>query len=257
MTTRKPGFTLIELLVVLAILSIIAAILFPVFAHVRERARQTTCASNLRQIGLATMQYVGDNDERLFSKSYYDAVGGVVKWSMYVPPSGVNQSIDYSRGMLGPYLKSDAVWVCPSTDADWPGTRYGDPFPTYGLNFTLSGHHLHPTPAIAQAEVPSETILAAESEQPNMNVGLLPSTYVFPPSVHQPAVCGRHFGQANVLWLDGHVTARKPATAYWSKRFMAVAIQERLHLGDIMRGPYTGDAQADDYYYELVKPAGR
>ena len=57
--TRRPGFTLIELLVVLAILSIVAAILFPVFAHVSERARQTTCASNLRQIGLATMQYVG------------------------------------------------------------------------------------------------------------------------------------------------------------------------------------------------------
>lgn len=64
---RKPGFTLIELLVVLAILSIIAAILFPVFAHVRERARQTTCASNLRQIGLAPMQYAGDSDGVLFN----------------------------------------------------------------------------------------------------------------------------------------------------------------------------------------------
>ena len=75
--------------------------------------------------------------------------------------------------------------------------------------------------------------------------------------MHQPAVCGRHFGQANVLWLDGHVNARRPATAFWSKGFMDVATQERLHLGDILKGPYTGNAQADDYYYELVKPTER
>ena len=108
--------------------------------------------------------------------------------------------------------------------------------------------------------MPSDTILAAESEKTyitHVGVGLLASTFLSPPSGHQPAVCGRHFGQANVLWLDGHVNARRPATAYWSKGFMAVAIQERLHMGDILRGPYTGDAQTDDYYYELVKPAGK
>ena len=260
MTTRKPGFTLIELLVVLAILSIIAAILFPVFAHVRERARQTTCASNLRQIGLATMQYVGDNNETLFPHPYHDAAKGWVNWYAYTPRG---RRVDKSRGMLGPYLKNDAVWVCPSVDADWPGIRVGVPFPTYGLNSDLSPlsglppYRRRAPPTIAQVEAPSETILASESEQPNMNVGLFASPFIFPPSVHQPAVCGRHSGRANVLWLDGHVTARKPATAYWSKGFMDVATQERLHLGDIMKGPYTGDAQTDDYYYELVKPAGR
>ena len=255
MTTRKPGFTLIELLVVLAILSIIAAILFPVFAHVRERARQTTCASNLRQIGLATMQYVGDNNETLFPHPYHDGVVGWVEWSAYMP-LGVDMTLDKSRGMLGFYLKNDAVWICPSVGADWPGSRANAPYPTYGLNSALSPFH-HRALTLAQAETPAETILAAESERPNMNVGLFASPFILPPSVHQPAVCGRHFGQANVLWLDGHVTARKPATAYWSKGFMDVATQERLHLGDIMRGPYTVDAQADDYYYELVKPAGR
>jgi prepilin-type N-terminal cleavage/methylation domain-containing protein len=77
----RPGFTLIELLVVMAVIAIIAAILFPVFARARDRARQTTCASNLRQIGMATMQYVGDNDETMFPKQYDDAAGGWVKWS--------------------------------------------------------------------------------------------------------------------------------------------------------------------------------
>jgi len=61
---RRRGFTLIELLVVIAIITIMAAILFPVFAKAREQARKATCASNLRQIGMALLQYVQDYDER-------------------------------------------------------------------------------------------------------------------------------------------------------------------------------------------------
>ena len=59
-----------ELLVVIAVIAIIAAILFPVFAKVREKARQTTCASNLRQLGLAFLQYGEDNDEYLVPGCY-------------------------------------------------------------------------------------------------------------------------------------------------------------------------------------------
>ena len=57
MTRRRRGFTLIELLVVIAIIAILAAILFPVFAQARERARQTACLSNLRQVGLGLQLY--------------------------------------------------------------------------------------------------------------------------------------------------------------------------------------------------------
>src|SRR5947207_1777505 len=62
---RRPGFTLIELLVVIAIIAILAAILFPVFAQAREKARQTTCLSNLRQMGWGLQMYGQDYDERM------------------------------------------------------------------------------------------------------------------------------------------------------------------------------------------------
>src|SRR5690606_1337372 len=73
MTRRKDrhAFTLIELLVVIAIIAILAAILFPVFARARENARRTSCQSNLKQMGLAIMQYTQDYDERLFGHRNY------------------------------------------------------------------------------------------------------------------------------------------------------------------------------------------
>lgn len=94
------GFTLIELLVVIAIIAILAAILFPVFAQAREKARQTTCLSNQKQMGLAIMQYVQDSDEAYPMMRYE---GNVAEWN----------------GIIQPYLKmgnygAGGVFDCPS-----------------------------------------------------------------------------------------------------------------------------------------------
>jgi len=96
---RTKGFTLIELLVVIAIIAILAAILFPVFAKAREKARQASCQSNHKQIGLAIAQYLTDYDQTLPD----------LDWNTDVYPFWV---------LANPYIKNDGVWTCPSAPTD-------------------------------------------------------------------------------------------------------------------------------------------
>ena len=102
-TQNNPagGFTLIELLVVIAIIGILAAMLFPVFSRARESARGIQCTSNLKQIGLAFMQYSEDYSGR------YPIAGGEISWD---DPSG---ALPWSQ-QLQPYLKSKQIFHCPS-----------------------------------------------------------------------------------------------------------------------------------------------
>jgi len=120
---KKKGFTLIELLVVIAIIAVLAAILFPVFSRARENARRASCMSNLKQIGLALMQYTQDYDESypVSRMGYYLSDGTTpVRW----------------YHVLQPYAKSYQVWVCPTSGpvSHWTsGTLSGMQF-SYGIN---------------------------------------------------------------------------------------------------------------------------
>src|SRR5947209_14561332 len=96
---RHRGFTLIELLVVIAIIAILAAILFPVFAQAREKARQTTCLSNNKQIGLAMAMYVQDYDSTFPLNQKDGALPGT-------------DFPNYYDG-LSPYMKNQGLWLCP------------------------------------------------------------------------------------------------------------------------------------------------
>lgn len=109
------GFTLIELLVVLAVLALLAAILFPVFASVRENARRTQCASNLKQLGLAFQQYSGDNDEQFplpGSDDEYDMSQLGPFWDLADPADGggINAYVKSRSSDLRP---GSTVWLCP------------------------------------------------------------------------------------------------------------------------------------------------
>ena len=106
---KSKGFTLIELLVVIAIIAILAAILFPVFARVREKARQTACLSNEKQLGLGFVQYCQDYDEQMPLLFIYNECVNP-SCSIY-SPSWVWE--------LYPYVKSPAVFYCPDDSLNW------------------------------------------------------------------------------------------------------------------------------------------
>ena len=115
---KQRGFTLIELLVVIAIIAILAAILFPVFARAREKARQASCESNLKQLALGTLMYAQDYDERFpcWERDTYDES---------LSPLHPGRSVY-------PYIKNLAVFACPS-GGDVSGSQTEDPstWPSY------------------------------------------------------------------------------------------------------------------------------
>ncbi|MCC7491216.1 MAG: DUF1559 domain-containing protein [Fimbriimonadaceae bacterium] len=95
---KRRGFTLIELLVVIAIIAILAAILFPVFAKAREKARQSSCQSNLKQLGLSFLQYKSDYDEM----------------APYAADAVYHNDVRSLVFRLTPYIKNGQIWRCPS-----------------------------------------------------------------------------------------------------------------------------------------------
>jgi len=118
------AFTLIELLVVIAIIAILAAILFPVFAQAREKARQASCASNLKQVGTAWTMYLQDYDEHIA------AGNNPIGWGDCPTMPGRSQFGGWEGNLLAPYIKNTAVFKCPSTpgqfvnhDPNWVGCK--------------------------------------------------------------------------------------------------------------------------------------
>lgn len=145
-TSARQGFTLIELLVVIAIIAILAAILFPVFARAREQARATTCLSNTKQLGLATLMYLQDYDASYPTMNLpeEDIVGDTFG-ELYGLHAGIGNAAQqrYARlfsvqAQLNPYIKNQGLWICPSDSGAFSDFRIGTRFASYHYRHYLS-----------------------------------------------------------------------------------------------------------------------
>jgi prepilin-type N-terminal cleavage/methylation domain-containing protein/prepilin-type processing-associated H-X9-DG protein len=145
MKSLKKGFTLIELLVVIAIIAILAAILFPVFAQVRNKARQTAGEMNIRQISYGILQYMQDNEEK-GPRAGYDCRSHIdtspaSDATLFGPGEGNQCGGDSWQDVVGPYIKSKSIFLSPGDQSQigegpWGGGTGNDGNPSDG-NFSL------------------------------------------------------------------------------------------------------------------------
>src|SRR5438046_9525066 len=109
---RHRGFTLIELLVVIAIIAILAAILSPVFAQARDKARQTTCLSNIKQLSLGVVMYAQDYDETLLYRAGSTTCNGASGLGNLYICDKAHYTLDWWDIVL-PYTKNNNIYYCP------------------------------------------------------------------------------------------------------------------------------------------------
>jgi prepilin-type N-terminal cleavage/methylation domain-containing protein/prepilin-type processing-associated H-X9-DG protein len=242
--TRKSGFTLIELLVVIAIIAILASILFPVFGRARENARRTSCASNLKQMGLASLQYAQDYDEKyvprigvVYNVPESNIPGGY--WLKTKPKPQGEEGVLFWSQLLHPYHKSLQVFNCPSAYKGAPvddsvAKNYSEApvHGNYAITENMSGQKI--------STIPSAASVAAFMDHGTWNVSALtemvsingwnqylPGSKKYLHSSQTPPTKdlwgptrnsfagdnphrsdwenGRHFEGINISFVDGHV----------------------------------------------------
>ena len=130
-STQSTGFTLIELLVSIAIIAILAAMLFPVLAQAREQARKTTCLSNEKQMGAAALMYLQDYDESMPNAQWIGPAA-------FPPPWVFGPSI---RDLLTVYTQNQQIFICPSDTELAKLPVYGSAQP-FGLSYQFNGNPL-------------------------------------------------------------------------------------------------------------------
>ena len=239
----QSGFTLIELLVVIAIIAILAAILFPAFAKARESARRTSCASNMKQMGIGTMQYTQEYDEKY-------------PFNVIAVPTAPSGQINWSEA-IEPYIKNgektgfgvkNGIYMCPSYPLQSQSNHYG-------VNSSISGDRASwqdellkaPSVSMASIDAPSNTIYIAEkgvlADNPVASYSVFDADewnwidYVggtmkkdmeprydhdasttadpWPRAAAMPRY--RHLGSGNFLFADGHVKSMRKGSVDWLK----------------------------------------
>jgi prepilin-type N-terminal cleavage/methylation domain-containing protein/prepilin-type processing-associated H-X9-DG protein len=210
-TTVRKGFTLIELLVVIAIIAILAAILFPVFARAREKARQASCQSNLKQLTLSAIMYAADYNS-VWVRSH--TVPGNLAWATWTMA-------------LNPYIKNVELFRCPSADTgtygcscEHCGLVQGDLGRLFLACDYMYNRVRNPTTSAIEGpwgtketrfEHPAQLAAFADGRRSHLHF------YDWARTRHgydgrgcDPSLAGRHNDQVNVGYCDGHVKTYKP-----------------------------------------------
>jgi prepilin-type N-terminal cleavage/methylation domain-containing protein/prepilin-type processing-associated H-X9-DG protein len=219
MRRHTNGFTLIELLVVIAIIAILAAILFPVFAQAREKARQISCLSNLKQIATAMHLYSQDFDEKIPSLLQ------IAPWHPRARPSDGSLAWVW---MIEPYVKNHQVFYCPSYPISAPyqsltshsGSQFLIPYGYNSLIARVAGPNVSGARTWAEIQTPANTVMLADDREARDGYGyynlFYPQymntrgwSYTDPVNPVRwgnsvGVISPRHSGGANVAFCDGH-----------------------------------------------------
>lgn len=211
MKKRTYGFTLIELLVVIAIISILAGMLFPAFSRAREKARQTVCLSNLKQLGMAIMMYTQDYDERF-----------PVAWAFWAPVYG-NPSEPNLKTVTFPYVKNSQIWWCPTWLPKFGQSSWGNPdggnydfiVPSAGTQEVIGSPETGSCWGDASLDMPaSYPLLFCGSPWAGGNL-----------VAHSGAReadfwAGKAVGGTNILYADGHAKYRTFSKGAWEEIYL-------------------------------------
>lgn len=214
---QKQAFTLIELLIVIAIIALLAAILFPVFSRARENARRASCQSNLKQIGLGLIQYSQDYDEILIADWY-----GPQPFDYTDPSTTANARYKWYDAAQ-PYVKSEQIFMCPSATGK-PANPYvffekltasTDDYGSYAIVHGYGANVDGRTPPVSHPGVGIEQLVKlAAVEAVSTTAWVMDSDGWFSANVddNSPTILygmARHLETTNVLFVDGHVKAMK------------------------------------------------
>ncbi|MHB8996785.1 MAG: DUF1559 family PulG-like putative transporter [Armatimonadota bacterium] len=200
----RRGFTLIELLVVIAIIAILAAILFPVFAKARDKARQSSCQSNLKQIMLAALSYAQDYDERMV---YFRTAVGCPAGAGGTGDSAPAGSVWWWYDLYQPYIKNTQLMICPSRVPSAPRGCNRGITNRYAINNDLDGlnlgDYIRPSELILHCETGCYNTATAGGIR-SANIWQINDISQTSATLYSGFLLA-HSGMCNAAFVDGHV----------------------------------------------------